>query len=234
MFKVGDLVIAKPEFLDPKETLLDTAGIVAEYNPDNDYLGVGVLNPEDYVLPPIFSGRGSCYEVVPIGSPLSYEIEAYELKKKREKIQKVLSKKHEEINTIDYQIRNIEAKKFIKELEEQGIKESTFFVGFAKHLDYHCQLLILIKVERVSPVGRLIHCVKSEYRIDDGDYSLKVTKSKYTKRCFANLVENFEIIQTNASVCDELFVHLVNLEVTTENLENIKKCIKEDKKIFIK
>lgn len=223
MFNIGDIVQAKKEFIDAHETLDDTVGIVVEYNPDNDYLGVGVLNPEDYALPPIFSGRGSCYEVVPPDSARANEIECNMLKKKREKLQKVLSKKHDEINAIDQQIRTAEAKKFVKELEEQGVKESTFFVGFTKHLDYHCKLLILIKIEKVSPVGRIIHCVESEYRVDDGDYSLKVSKSKYTKRCFADLAESFEIIQTNASAYGNLFEHLINLEVTTENLEDVKR-----------
>ena len=65
LFKKGDVVWAKKEFIDPHETREDTIGIVVEYNPDNDYLGVGTLYPQEYAIPPIFNGRGSCYELYP-------------------------------------------------------------------------------------------------------------------------------------------------------------------------
>lgn len=64
MFKKGDIVQAKKEFLEKNETQKDTMGIVVDYSPCNDYLQVGVLNPQDYFLPPIFNARGSCYEIV--------------------------------------------------------------------------------------------------------------------------------------------------------------------------
>lgn len=64
MFKPGDVVQAKAEFLEPHETQESTMGIVIDYNPINDYLKIGVLNPQDYAFPPIFNGRGECYEVV--------------------------------------------------------------------------------------------------------------------------------------------------------------------------
>lgn len=64
MFKKGDLVQAKKEWLEPYETQEDTMGIVIDYNPVNDYLQIGVLNPQDYAFPPIFNGRGCYYEVV--------------------------------------------------------------------------------------------------------------------------------------------------------------------------
>ena len=60
MFAHGDIVIAKDEFLAPYETAEDTIGIVLSYNPNNDYLVLGVLNPEKYAYPPTFSRRG-CY-----------------------------------------------------------------------------------------------------------------------------------------------------------------------------
>lgn len=64
MFQKGDIVQAKKEWLAPYETQEDTMGIVVDYNPNNDYLQIGVLNPQDYALPPIFNGRGCYYEVV--------------------------------------------------------------------------------------------------------------------------------------------------------------------------
>ena len=64
MFKKGDIVQAKKEFLDKNETQKDTMGVVVDYSSYNDYLQVGVLNPQDYFLPPIFNARGSCYEIV--------------------------------------------------------------------------------------------------------------------------------------------------------------------------
>lgn len=64
MFKKGDVVQAKKEWLEPHETQEMTMGIVVDYNEDNDCLQVGVLNPQDYVLPPIFNGRGCYYELV--------------------------------------------------------------------------------------------------------------------------------------------------------------------------
>lgn len=64
MFKPGDVVQAKTEFLEPYETQLSTRGIVIDYNPLNDYLRIGVLNPQDYAFPPIFNGRGEYYELV--------------------------------------------------------------------------------------------------------------------------------------------------------------------------
>ena len=64
MFKKGDIVQAKKEWLDKNETQKSTMGIVIDYNPDNDYLKIGVLNPQDYAIPPIFNARGCYYEVV--------------------------------------------------------------------------------------------------------------------------------------------------------------------------
>ena len=64
MFKKGDIVQAKQEYLAPNETQESTMGIVVDYNEDNDYLKVGVLNPQDYAIPPIFNGRGCFYEIV--------------------------------------------------------------------------------------------------------------------------------------------------------------------------
>ena len=64
MFKKGDIVQAKKEWLEPHETQEDTMGIVIDYNPNNDCLKIGVLNPQDYAFPPIFNGRGEYYEVV--------------------------------------------------------------------------------------------------------------------------------------------------------------------------
>lgn len=64
MFKKGDVVQAKIEWLEPHETQASTMGIVVDYNPDNDYLKVGVLNPQDYAFPPIFNARGCYYELV--------------------------------------------------------------------------------------------------------------------------------------------------------------------------
>lgn len=67
IFKKGDVVQAKKEWLAEYETQKSTMGIVVDYNEENDYLQVGVLNPQDYVLPPIFNGRGCYYELVKIG-----------------------------------------------------------------------------------------------------------------------------------------------------------------------
>lgn len=62
MFHKGDLVQAKKEWLAPYETQESTIGIVVDYNPNNDYLQIGVLDPQNYAFPPIFNGRGCYYE----------------------------------------------------------------------------------------------------------------------------------------------------------------------------
>lgn len=67
MFKKGDVVQAKKEWLDKGETQESTMGIVVDYNPENDYLKVGVLNPQDYSFPPILNARGEYYEIVKKG-----------------------------------------------------------------------------------------------------------------------------------------------------------------------
>lgn len=64
MFKKGQVVVAKDEYIDDGETVRGTAGIVLEHNPETDYLVVGVLNPEKYALPPTFSVRGEYYRPV--------------------------------------------------------------------------------------------------------------------------------------------------------------------------
>jgi hypothetical protein len=65
MFKPGDIVWSKSEFLAKGETQESTMGVVIDYAPENDRLSVGVLNPEDFKIPPIFSFRGRFFEVVP-------------------------------------------------------------------------------------------------------------------------------------------------------------------------
>ena len=64
MFKVGDIVQSKKEWLERNETQESTRGIVLDYNPDNDYLTIGVLNPQDYKIPPTFTMGGCYYELV--------------------------------------------------------------------------------------------------------------------------------------------------------------------------
>lgn len=66
MFNKGDVVWSKKEFLASYETQKSTMGIVVEYNPENDYLKVGVMNPKEYAFPPIFNARGCYYEKVNI------------------------------------------------------------------------------------------------------------------------------------------------------------------------
>jgi hypothetical protein len=67
LFTKGDVVQAKKEWLASYETQESTKGIVVDYNPDNDYLQVGVLNPQDYAFPPILNARGEYYEIVKKG-----------------------------------------------------------------------------------------------------------------------------------------------------------------------
>ena len=64
MFNNGDVIRAKKEWLAPHETQESTMGIVVDYNTANDYLQVGVLNPQDYAFPPVLNARGECYEIV--------------------------------------------------------------------------------------------------------------------------------------------------------------------------
>ena len=64
MFKKGDIVQSKKEYLASYETQESTRGVVIDYNPENDYLKLGVLNPQDYAFPPVFNGRGCYYELV--------------------------------------------------------------------------------------------------------------------------------------------------------------------------
>lgn len=64
MFKKGDVVWAKKDFLDRNETQESTIGIVLEYYPENDYLLLGVLNPDKYAIPPRMSCCGCFYELV--------------------------------------------------------------------------------------------------------------------------------------------------------------------------
>jgi hypothetical protein len=66
-FNKGDIVQAKKEFLAPYETQADTMGIVVDYNPTNDLLLVGTLNPQKYALPPILNACGCYYEIVKRG-----------------------------------------------------------------------------------------------------------------------------------------------------------------------
>ncbi len=64
MFIKGDVVVAKDEFLEEGETLKDSIGLVLDYNPKTDYLLLGVLHPEEHVIPPSFSMRGCFYRNV--------------------------------------------------------------------------------------------------------------------------------------------------------------------------
>ncbi len=63
-FYEGDVVVAKDEFLNEGETLKDTVGLVLSHNPENDYMVLGVLDPEKYAIPPTFSVRGEYYRKI--------------------------------------------------------------------------------------------------------------------------------------------------------------------------
>ena len=62
-FEKGSVVVAKDEYVERHETLRETAGIVIDHNPDNDFLLLGVLNPERYAIAPTFSMRGEYYRL---------------------------------------------------------------------------------------------------------------------------------------------------------------------------
>ena len=79
MFNKGDIVVAKDGFLDKNETLQDTAGIVIDYNPENDYLFLGTLHPEKYAIPPTFSMRGEYYREATPEEIEEYEVETPDL-----------------------------------------------------------------------------------------------------------------------------------------------------------
>ena len=74
MLHKDDIVVAKDEFLDKGEKLQNTLGIVLDYNPDNDYLVLGILHPEKYAIPPTFSMRGECYRPVTEEEKLKWNI----------------------------------------------------------------------------------------------------------------------------------------------------------------
>ena len=64
MFKKGDVICAKPEYIGENETLKDTIGIVIEYHSENDYLSVGCLHPEKFGIPPILNSAGTFYRLL--------------------------------------------------------------------------------------------------------------------------------------------------------------------------
>ena len=64
MFEKGDVVQVKAEFLEPEEAQESTMGLVLDYNPCNDRISIGVLNPEDWAIPPVFDARGHFYEKI--------------------------------------------------------------------------------------------------------------------------------------------------------------------------
>jgi hypothetical protein len=74
-FNVKDIVVAKKEFLADYETEADTLGVVIDYNPSNDLLILGVLNPQDYGIAPTFSMRGEYYRTVSADELKAFGIE---------------------------------------------------------------------------------------------------------------------------------------------------------------
>ena len=63
IFKKGDIVQAKAEWVAAHETQADTMGIVIDYTPENDLLLIGSLTPQDHALIWTFSGRGCFYDL---------------------------------------------------------------------------------------------------------------------------------------------------------------------------
>ncbi len=74
MFKEGDVVVAKDNYIEKHETKEDTLGLVLDYNPDNDLLSLGSLHPEKYALPPTFSMRGECYRHITAEEKIAWNI----------------------------------------------------------------------------------------------------------------------------------------------------------------
>ena len=74
MFKAGDIVVSKDEFIEQHETLQDTIGVVIDYNPDNDYLVLGDLHPDKYAIPPTYSMRGCYYRHVSEEEKMKFQL----------------------------------------------------------------------------------------------------------------------------------------------------------------
>lgn len=60
-FEKGRVVVALDDYLDKGESVKDTAELVIDHNPENNYLVTGVLHPEKYAIAPTFSRFGGYY-----------------------------------------------------------------------------------------------------------------------------------------------------------------------------
>lgn len=142
--------------------------------------------------------------------------------KDRDDLDITIRKLQNRLTQIDMEIRKIRRDDFNARLNEMSLKEGSTFAIFTKSLDYHCEMIKLVKVEHI-PSGGLgrIRCVAASYRVDDGRYSFGSSIENISLRDFAELCN----ANTAYKISDDryflLLKTLVDLKVDYSNINEL-------------
>lgn len=108
--------------------------------------------------------------------------------KDRDDLDITIRKFQSRLTQIEMEIRKIRRDDFNARLNEMSLKEGSTFALFAKSLDYHCEMIKLIKIEYIPSGGAgRIRCIAASYGVNDGRYSFRSSMESISLRDFAEL-----------------------------------------------
>jgi hypothetical protein len=103
-----------------------------------------------------------------------------------------------------------------------GVEDGIFIVAIAKHLDYHLSLVRVYSRVKVDKFG--IEFLLNDYRVDDFEYSYRVSSQRQYSRVFHDLISEYDLYATDSpSSIDDIIKSFVKLGVSTDNYKELIK-----------
>lgn len=145
-----------------------------------------------------------------------------EIEDAMEKISEQIDSLYEENQKCNDELRRRQNAEVNLTNELLGVKDGVFIVAIAKHLDYHLSLVKVFTRVTMDKFG--IEFLLNDYRVDDYEYSYRVSSQRQHNRVFHDLISEYELYATDSpSSIDDIIKSFVKLDVTADNYKKLIK-----------
>jgi hypothetical protein len=138
------------------------------------------------------------------------------------KISEQIDKLYEKNEAYSKELRRREDSKVSQTNEILGIDNGVFVIAVARHLDYHLSLVKVYTRLEIDKHGFefLLH----DYRVDDYEYSYRVSSQRQYKSVFHDLISEYDIYTTDSpSSVDAIIKLFLTLGVKTDDYKKVIK-----------
>lgn len=145
-----------------------------------------------------------------------------EIEDAMEKISEQIDSLYEENHKYSEELRRRQDAEVNLTNELLGVEDGIFIVAIAKHLDYHLSLVRVYTRVKVDKFG--IEFLLNDYRVDDFEYSYRVSSQRQYSRVFHDLISEYDLYATDSpSSIDDIIKSFVKLGVSTDNYKELIK-----------